>query len=66
MVVAVPAPGADDFTALCDEHGQSWARLGTFVPATPDQRTLDIAGVATLSLDDLRGAWEGTLPALFG
>ena len=63
MVVAVPAADADRFTALCDQHGQASARLGAF---TPDAGALDITGVARVGFDDLRTAWEGTLPALFG
>jgi phosphoribosylformylglycinamidine synthase len=36
-------------------------RLGTTGGAA-----LTIAGVGELRLDELRTAWEGTLPALFG
>jgi phosphoribosylformylglycinamidine synthase len=63
MVVAIPAESADEFIALCDEHRQPWTRVG-FV--TPDHATLDLTGIAALTLDDLRSAWEGALPTLFG
>jgi hypothetical protein len=31
-----------------------------------DEQALDIQGIARLSLAELRAAWAGTLPALFG
>jgi phosphoribosylformylglycinamidine synthase len=63
MLVAVPADAAAGFVALCAERDQPWTRLGAI---TPDSPALDVVGVATLPLDDLRTAWEATLPALFG
>ena len=47
---------------LCTDHNVPWTRLGE-VHAEP---VLDIVDVATLGLDELRAAWEATLPTLFG
>ncbi|HEX2289249.1 MAG TPA: AIR synthase-related protein, partial [Pseudonocardiaceae bacterium] len=53
-------------------HARRVAQLCTAynVPVTPlgevhAEPMLDIAGVATFSLDELRAAWEATMPALF-
>jgi phosphoribosylformylglycinamidine synthase len=50
-------------TELCTEKGVPVAQLGEVDRAGG---ALIIDGVATLGLDELRAAWEGTLPALFG
>jgi phosphoribosylformylglycinamidine synthase len=47
----------------CDTFGVPFTTLGT-VTHTDEGLTID--GVGTLSCDELRTAWEGTLPALFG
>jgi phosphoribosylformylglycinamidine synthase len=63
MLVAVPAGAAAAFRARCEQYGQPWTRLGLLTPTTP---TLEVVGIATLPLEDLRTSWEGTLSALFG
>ncbi|HEU0088212.1 MAG TPA: phosphoribosylformylglycinamidine synthase subunit PurL [Pseudonocardiaceae bacterium] len=47
--------------SLCTAHGVPVTQLGA-VSAAP---ILTIAGLAPLSLDELRSAWQATLPALF-
>ncbi|OLF13236.1 phosphoribosylformylglycinamidine synthase subunit PurL [Actinophytocola xanthii] len=62
VLVAVPPAELDGFTARCTEADVPWRRLGT-VGATD---VLEIEGIPALPLPELRTAWEGTLPALFG
>jgi phosphoribosylformylglycinamidine synthase len=62
-LVAVPPEKADQFTQLCASRKLPWARIGT---VTPDSSTLDIVGAFAIPLAELRAAWSGTLPALFG
>ncbi|HEU5474071.1 MAG TPA: phosphoribosylformylglycinamidine synthase subunit PurL [Actinophytocola sp.] len=62
-VVAVPRASVPAFTELCATHEVPVRELGV-VEAT--WGTLEIEGVATFPLDELRAAWESTLPALFG
>jgi len=61
-LVAVPAAAEDAFVTRCAECEQPAHRIGTVDAAA----TLDIEGVGALPLDEVRAAWERTLPALFG
>ncbi|MTD16079.1 phosphoribosylformylglycinamidine synthase subunit PurL [Nakamurella sp. YIM 132087] len=63
VLVAVPRTEELRFTEMCSFRQQPWAKVGV-VDAT--EKTLDIQDVAVLGLDELRAAWSGTLPALFG
>ncbi|HEX7661779.1 MAG TPA: phosphoribosylformylglycinamidine synthase subunit PurL [Pseudonocardiaceae bacterium] len=63
MLVAVPSDRAERFTALCAEHEVPHTRIGA-VDRNSDE--VAISGLAPLSLTELRAAWEGALPALFG
>jgi phosphoribosylformylglycinamidine synthase len=49
------------FAALVEEHGLPWSPLG--VVGGP---ALDVRDQFSIPLDELRTAWTGTLPALFG
>ncbi|MGH3827746.1 MAG: phosphoribosylformylglycinamidine synthase subunit PurL [Pseudonocardiaceae bacterium] len=62
VVLSVPDAGARCVTRLCTEYGVPVTRLGE-VHAAP---VLELVTVATFTLDELRAAWEATLPALFG
>jgi phosphoribosylformylglycinamidine synthase len=62
VLLTVPAGHAERLAQLCADHQVPVAPLGE-VHAAP---TLEIAEVATFPLDELRTAWEATLPALFG
>lgn len=56
------APAAEDrFAACCEERDVPSVRVGTVDP----DPVLAIEGLAPLRLDELRAAWESTLPALF-
>jgi len=61
-LVAVPRAEEVRFTELCTARGLPWARIGV-VDAASD--AVEVQGVATIGLPELRTAWEGTLPALF-
>jgi phosphoribosylformylglycinamidine synthase len=62
-LVAAAPEAAGAVTALCTEHGVPSRRAGA-VEATSG--ALEIAGVAHIGMDELRAAWQATLPALFG
>jgi phosphoribosylformylglycinamidine synthase len=49
------------FTALVEEHGLPWSPLGVVGGSA-----LDVRDQFSIPLDELRTAWTGTLPALFG
>jgi len=69
IVVAVPRTEELRFTEMCTVRRQPWVKIGvvdrgdTGVPA---EQLLDIQEVARFALAELREAWEGTLPRLFG
>jgi len=63
--VAVPAAQTAAFCALCTEHDQPCAQLGSVAEPVDDPR-LVIAEVAALPVAELRAVWRRTLPALFG
>ncbi len=65
MLVVVPVAHVAAFTDLCRATEQPYALLGE-VTDGGDAATVEIDGVAALPLTELRAAWEGTLPALFG
>ncbi len=62
VLVAVPRSEELRFTEMCDARKLPWRRTGV---VDPESGTLEIQGIATLTLDELRANWEGTLPALF-
>ncbi|MGI9063994.1 MAG: phosphoribosylformylglycinamidine synthase subunit PurL [Pseudonocardiaceae bacterium] len=60
-LVAVAAAKEDRFLSLCAERSLPASRIGT-VDAAAELR---VDGVFSVPLDELRAAWERTLPALF-
>jgi phosphoribosylformylglycinamidine synthase len=62
-VVTVPPSRLDEFRAGARAHGVPVTALGA-VSGAGDP--LEIGGLAPLSQDELRAAWERTLPTLFG
>jgi phosphoribosylformylglycinamidine synthase len=61
VVVVVPSAAEARFADLCAELGVRGTPIGSTGGAT-----LDVQGLLTVGLDELRSAYEGTLPALFG
>jgi phosphoribosylformylglycinamidine synthase len=63
VLVAVPRTEEQRFTDMCTARRLPWRKVGV---VDPESRALEIQGLGELPLDELREAWEGTLPALFG
>ncbi|GAA2335777.1 phosphoribosylformylglycinamidine synthase subunit PurL [Saccharopolyspora halophila] len=63
VLVAVPRSEELRFTDMCSARGLPWAKVGV---ADAGSNSLDIQDIAEIPLGELREAWEGTLPALFG
>ncbi|GIJ51999.1 hypothetical protein Val02_88850 [Virgisporangium aliadipatigenens] len=63
VLVTVPRGHEKAFTAMCAERDIPYTPLGMV-----DKRSgaLDVRGQFRIPLDELRAAWTGTLPALFG
>ncbi|TQS42442.1 phosphoribosylformylglycinamidine synthase subunit PurL [Cryptosporangium phraense] len=63
VLVSVPRTEELRFTDMCTMRGLPWARIGVV-----DQvgEALEVQGQFTIPLAELRSAWTGTLPALFG
>jgi phosphoribosylformylglycinamidine synthase len=62
-LVAIPRAEELRFSEMCETRGLPWARIGVVDTASD---AVEIQGVATVGLPELRTAWESTLPALFG
>jgi phosphoribosylformylglycinamidine synthase len=60
-LVAVPRSEELRFTEMCDARGLPCTRIGV-----TDGDSLEVQDVLTASLNELREAYEGTLPKLFG
>ena len=63
VLVAVPRTEELRFTEMCTARGLPWYRIGV---ADAENPAVDIQDVGTLPLAELREAWQGTLPELFG
>ncbi len=63
VLVSVPRGHEKAFTALCGEHGVPWELIGV---TDPTAGALEVHGQFRIGLDELREAYTGTLPALFG
>jgi len=64
-LVAVPAGEEARFRGLCAARGLPFARVGSVTEAGAGA-ALEVAGQFSLDLAELRAAYEGTLPGLFG
>ncbi len=64
-VVAVPRSEELRFTDMCEARGLPWVRIGV-VDTDEQDAALDVQDVLSVPVDELRQAFEGTLPALFG
>ncbi|GAA3460774.1 phosphoribosylformylglycinamidine synthase subunit PurL [Saccharothrix longispora] len=62
VLVAVPRTEELRFTDMCTARGLPWRKVGV---VDPESGSLEVQGLGALPLDELREAWEGTLPALF-
>jgi phosphoribosylformylglycinamidine synthase len=62
VLVAVPRTEELRFTEMCTARGLPWRKTGV---VDPESDSLEIQGLTTFPLTELREAWEGTLPKLF-
>ncbi|MDI5979574.1 phosphoribosylformylglycinamidine synthase subunit PurL [Amycolatopsis magusensis] len=62
VLVAVPRTEELRFTEMCTARGLPWRKTGV---VDPESGALEIQGVTSFGLDELRETWERTLPALF-
>ncbi|SEP77567.1 phosphoribosylformylglycinamidine synthase [Lentzea xinjiangensis] len=62
VLVAVPRTEEQRFTDMCTARALPWRKVGV---VDPESNALEIQNLGQLPLDELREAWEGTLPALF-
>ncbi|GAA0237342.1 phosphoribosylformylglycinamidine synthase subunit PurL [Cryptosporangium japonicum] len=63
VLVSVPRTEELRFTDMCTMRGLPWNRIGVVDKVGG---ALEVQGQFTIPLDELRAAWTGTLPALFG
>lgn len=63
ILVAVPRSEELRFTKMCNARYLPWRKTGV---VDPESGILEFQGITEFSLDELREAWEGTLPRLFG
>ncbi|MFT4009341.1 MAG: phosphoribosylformylglycinamidine synthase subunit PurL [Nocardioidaceae bacterium] len=64
-IVAVPRSEEVRFTDMCTARGYPHLRIGV-TDGVGDDATLDVQGLFTIPLAELRQAWTATLPAALG
>ncbi|CAA9336186.1 MAG: Phosphoribosylformylglycinamidine synthase, synthetase subunit [uncultured Nocardioidaceae bacterium] len=65
VLVAVPRTEEVRFTDMCVARRMAHHKIGVVDVAGPEA-TLDVQGQFSLHLGELRAAWSGTLPSVFG
>ena len=67
VLVAVPRTEESRFTAMCEARGLPATRVGV-VDQGPEggEPAVEVQGLFTVSLQELRQTSEGVLPGLFG
>ncbi len=63
VLVAVPRSEETRFTKMCTARELPWARIGVVDQGSD---SVEVQGQFSITMDELRAAHEGTLPALFG
>jgi len=63
VLVAVPRTEESRFRAMCEARGLPATRIGVVDQGSD---AIEVQGLFTVSLDDLRATYEGVLPGLFG
>ncbi len=67
VIVSVPREEDVKFRGLCEGRGYPVLRIGVTDPAADgDEPALEVQGVFTLTVPELRAVSQGTLPAVFG
>ncbi|MGL4307006.1 MAG: phosphoribosylformylglycinamidine synthase subunit PurL [Mycobacteriaceae bacterium] len=62
VLVAVPRTEETRFTGMCSARDLPWVRIGVVDQGSD---SIEVQGLFSASLEELRAAFEGTLPALF-
>src|SRR3954463_1681466 len=66
-LVAVPRTEESRFVAMCEARGLPATRIGVVDQGQPGEGpAVEVQGLFTVSLEDLRSTSEGVLPGLFG
>ncbi|OPX16763.1 AIR synthase-related protein, partial [Gordonia sp. i37] len=63
VLVAVPRTEESRFVAMLDARGMPWTRIGVVDQGSD---SVSVQDQFEVTLEELRTAYEGTLPALFG
>ena len=63
VLVAVPRTEESRFRAMCEARGLPATRIGVVDQGSD---SIEVQGLFTVSLEDLRSTSEGVLPGLFG
>ena len=63
VLVSVPRTEELRFSDMCTVRGLPWSRIGVVDAASG---AIEVQGQFSVPLDELRDAWTGTLPRLFG
>ncbi len=63
VLVAVPRTEESRFTGMCTARNMPWVRIGVVDEGSD---SVEIQGLFSIPMTELREVWEGTLPALFG
>ena len=66
VLVSVPREDDVKFRGLCDGRGYPVLRIGVTDASPAGENELEVQGLFTVSLDELRSASHDTLPAAFG
>lgn len=67
VLAAVPRTEESRFIAMCEARGLPATRIGVVDPgADPTQPAVEVQGLFTVTLEELRRTSEGVLPGLFG
>ncbi len=66
VLVAVPRTEESRFVAMCEARGLPAARIGVVDSGPAGEAAVEVQGLFTASLEDLRSTSEGVLPGLFG
>jgi phosphoribosylformylglycinamidine synthase subunit PurL len=64
VLVSVKSGADDDLASLCAENDVPLVKLGTVGPA--DDATIELAGQFSLPLEQIREAWQATIPTALG
>jgi phosphoribosylformylglycinamidine synthase len=63
VLVALPRAEESRFRGLCEARGLPATRIGV---VDQGSGTVEVQGLFTLPLDELRATYEGVLPEIFG